>query len=190
MSGKRIVLVVCVALVPLLACSGLTISAGLIVKNVVTTRPCQPPPYETGLIAAYTAEPLLTTGRPTRSAGTPEIRHFCDLVGVEDIHPLSYTEVTYRYPANDWRTAQDLMAAYEPDAATEGWGYAGNRDDDATAAIEFCHSVTGLTSTLIIALLRGNVTGGPTVEARQIVSVPAHASCPFESGLWGPSYRP
>jgi len=191
MCRKRNVVAVSVAVVvSLVVCGGLIVGAGLVLKNVVSARPCVPPPDEETLVAAYAADQLLTAGRPTKPAGPPEVRHFCDLVGVERIHPLSYTEVTYRYPTTDWQTALDLRALYQASAATEGWVYAGSRNDDAIAAIHFCRSVAGVTSTLTIALLRGDVTGGPVLDARQIVSVPIHAVCPFQADLWGPSYRP
>jgi hypothetical protein len=189
MCRKRNVAAVSLA-VSLVVCGGLIVGAGLVVKNLFSGRPCVPPPYEETLIAAYADDQLLTAGRPTESAGPPDVRHFCDLVGVEHIHPLSYTEVTYKYPAMDWQTALDLKALYQANASAEGWAYTGSRNDDAIAAVHFCRSINGVTSTLTIALLRGDITGGPVIDARQIVSVPIHAVCPFQADLWGPSYRP
>jgi hypothetical protein len=58
------------------------------------------------------------------------------------------------------------------------------------AAIEFCRGVRGISSTLTIAMLGHDVTGGGIIEARQIVSVPSDQTCPFQSDLWGPSYQP
>jgi len=58
------------------------------------------------------------------------------------------------------------------------------------AAIEFCQAVQGIRTTLTIALLGGDVAGGVIIEARQIVSVPADQTCPFQSDLWGPNYQP
>jgi hypothetical protein len=40
------------------------------------------------------------------------------------------------------------------------------------------------------AVLTGDVTGGVTVDARQIVRMPAGQTRPFQSDLWGPNYQP
>jgi hypothetical protein len=155
-----------------------------LVHMLADPRACKSPPYEPALITAYATEPLLTAGVTSLPTDQPEIRHFCDLVGTDHIHNLSYTEVTYRYPASAWRAVPELLAAYQPSGAAEGWVYSGNRNDSDIAAIEFCKAVQGTSTTLTIAMLAANI-GGATVEARQIVSVPGDQDCPFQSDLWG-----
>lgn len=175
----------------LVFCALPTFVVGRFLAHVLADpRACKAPAYEPALITAYAAEPLLTAGVPSLPTGQPEIRHFCDLIGPDHIHNLSYTEVTYRYPAGVWLVVPVLLDLYQPSAEAEGWVYSGNRDDSDIAAIEFCKAVRGTRTTLTIAMLAANVAGGTTVEARQIVSVPDDQQCPFQSDLWGPSYFP
>jgi hypothetical protein len=172
-----------------------------LVGMMADPRACKSPQNEPTLITAYLAEPLLTAGSPppteepavqsvpdlspgaSQSSDQPDIHHFCDLVGVDPIHPLGFTEVTYRYPASAWHPVPDLLDLYQSSAAAEGWVYSSNRNDNNIAAIEFCRAVRGINSTLTVALMRGDGAGAPIIEARQIVSVPSDGYCPFQS-LW------
>jgi hypothetical protein len=116
MTWPRRAIIVSIAGLALVICAGATMGVGVFVRRALGTGPCKPPSYEPALITAYRAEPVLTVGitsQPTEepaiqhvpqlTAGAsqpsdqPDIRHFCDTVGVDHIHPLSYSEVTYRY---------------------------------------------------------------------------------------------
>ena len=189
MAEKRALIAGSVALVvPLLLCGGLAIGGGLLARDALTTHPCQPPAHEPALVAAYAAEPLLTMGASPPS-DPPLVYRFCKPVGAERIHPLGYTEVSYWYPAVGWRTAPQLRAAYGPTAEAEGWQYAGGRNDTLVAAIQFCRTLGGVRSTLTIAFVGDGNPVQHVREVRQVVSVPADQSCPFQSDIWGPSYR-
>jgi hypothetical protein len=62
------------------------------------------------------------------------------------------------------------------------------RNDTHAAAIEFCRTIAGVLSTLTIAFNNyGDLQH--ILEYRQVVSVPADRSCPFQSDIWGPNYR-
>jgi hypothetical protein len=187
---RRAVVISIVVGLALVMCAGLTVGVGAFVRDHLVRYGCQPPSYEPPLVATYSAEPLLSAGANDQSSDGPQVGYVCDRVGVDHIHTLGYTEVTYRRPAHNWQPLTDLLAAYEAQAAAEGWVYSGNRDDDQIAAVEFCRTVQGIRSTLTIAMLRGDVTGGVTTEARQVVSVPADRTCPFQADLWGPTYLP
>ncbi len=190
MAEKRALIAGSVALVvPLLLCGGLAIGGGLLARDALTTHPCQPPAHEEALIAAYAAEPLLTMGASPPSDDPPEVYRFCHRQqGAERAYTHGYTEVTYRYPASGWRTAPELRAAYGPTAEAEGWQDAGGRND-TVAAIEFCRTLGGVRSTLTIAFVGDGNPAQHVTEVRQVVSVPADQSCPFQSDVWGPGYR-
>lgn len=167
--------------------AGVTVVGGLVRLVPASPTPCKPPWDESRLLAAFEVEPLMTPPRTT-PAMVPGIGRFCQPIGVDRIQPLSYTELTYRYPAS-WMSLTQLRAIYDVMATAEGWQYAGNRSDSEIVALEYCRPVEGVATTLTIAVLRGDVTGGPTLATRSIVTVPAGVSCPFEA-VWGPSYFP
>jgi hypothetical protein len=186
-TGSRLPIAL-VAVVALLCLGGL-LGLGLVVKNAVTIRPCVPPYDEASLLAAYTAEPLLTADQPAAASTQPVISYFCHLTGTEHLRPTGYTAVQYRYVVSGWQTADALRAAYGSAAAAEGWTFANSRDDEQIAGVEFCRPVGRVASTLVIALKRDAGIGGPIVAARSIASIPANTSCPFHV-VWGPFYRP
>lgn len=188
MASKRASIAGGVALVvPLLLCGGLAIGGGLLARTGLAAHPCRSPANEPALMAAYAAEPLLTVDAAPAS-DPPLVYRFCDSVGVDRIHPVGYTEVTHRYPTAGWRTAPELRAAYGQAAEAEGWRYAGGRDDTIVAAIEFCRTVVGVHSTLTIAFIGDGNPAQHVTEVRQVVSIPADRSCPFQSDAWGPDY--
>jgi hypothetical protein len=168
--------------VPLVVCAGYLFGAGVTATRYDKGQPCRTPSNETALIAAYSADPMLTIGMPTRPSGQPTIEHVCDqLVNVDSSHPIGYTEVNYVYPvAADY--SPDLLALYSSGATAEGWVYAGSGNHDAA---QFCRSVDGVASTLTIA-----VAHDINAEVREIVSIPVHARCPFQADVWGPAYDP
>ena len=166
-------------------CVGLCAGGANRLTHAIIKPPCQPPANEEALIAAYAAEPLLIADGPAASPGVSVFR-FCEKVG-ERSHAVGYTEVTHTRPETVWRTAPDLYAAYGSTAEAEGWRYAGGRNDGYVAAIEFCRTIAGALSTLTIAFnSNGNLQH--FTQYRQVVSVPADRSCPFQSDIWGPNY--
>jgi len=173
--------VVGLAAAVLVACGGLVVlGGGLLVKNALA--PCTPPANEERLIAAYLAEPLLAADAPAASVLPRRVYRSCDVrPAVEHQHPVGHSEVDQRYLVTRWRTAPQLLAADGGRAVAEGWAAVPARNDDRVAAVQFCRSVEGVPSTLTIAVLHD---GAGFVEVRQVTSLPAHASCPFQEDVW------
>ncbi len=180
MSWPRKLTALCAIVVPLLGFGVYLAVAGGVVKRSEDAPLFRPPASEPALIAAYRADPMLTVGAPEPPTGPPQIKRVCDAVIDNVRYTVGYTEVSYTYSFPGTGDVPDLGARYGPSAGADGWVSAG---DSGQVAAQFCRTVDGVASMLTIA--RSYHSGWGVVEVREITSVPAGRSCPFQRDLLG-----